>query len=107
MLEKRQIERFKMKVLTRLIVLTAGKKKEMIELYTSDISARGAFLVTDHEIPEGTSIKLDFVLSVNKLIELIGTNSFIKIAGKVVRTGPEGIAISFDKGYEIMPYRHQ
>ncbi len=106
MLEQRKLERFKLSVLTRVMVITSGKKSEMLELYTENICSKGAYFKTGHPIHEGARVELDFVLFVNKLVKLLGVYSFVKIAGTVMRSGSGGIAVNFDKGYEIMPYRY-
>jgi hypothetical protein len=49
---------------------------------------------------------MDFVLPIEKLARVLGVNSFVKIKGKVIRVDVEGVAVSFDKNYEIMPYRN-
>ena len=106
MIEHRKIERFRLSIPVRLVTISHTQKKEVLELNTSNISARGAYFKTDILIPEGTAIQIDFVLPVEKLVELIGMYSFVKVKGKVVRSGDGGIAVSFDDDYEIMPFRN-
>ena len=106
MIERRHIARFELKVLARLILYASGRKKEMLQLYTKNICTGGAFLETNSYVPEGTNVQMDFVLPINKIIELIGASSYVKINGKVVRSEEKGIAIMFDKDYEIMPYKN-
>ncbi len=106
MIEHRKIERFRLSIPVRLVTASHARRKEVLELNTSNISARGAFFKADIMIPEGTTIHLDFVLPVAKLVELIGMYSFVKVHGKVVRSGNGGMAVTFDDDYEIMPFRN-
>jgi len=47
------------------------------------------------------------VLPLDKLKRLAADadHAFIKVSGKVLRSGPRGMAICFDKGYEIRPHK--
>jgi hypothetical protein len=48
-------------------LLTTIKNKEEIELKTVNSSAGGAFLQTEHSLPEGTRMQLYLVLPVEKV----------------------------------------
>ena len=104
MSDRRHLERFRLIVPARLIVCGSSRKKEVFETNTCNISSKGAFFKTMHRLPEGTSVQLDFVLPVNKIKEITGVSSYIKIAGKVVRSDSNGIAVCFNKNYELMPF---
>ncbi len=106
MSDRRRLERFKLSIPARLIVFSSRQKKEVFETSTTNICAGGAFFKTDHTVPEGSQVHLDFILPVNKLKKLIGVSSYIKINGNVVRSDSDGIAISFDESYELMPFRN-
>ncbi len=103
--ERRQLERFELKIPARIMASYSGRKKEMVEVCTNNISAGGAYCRTDHAIPEGTRVHLDFILPAKELVKLIGVSSFIKIAGTVVRSEDFGVAICFDNHYEMMPFK--
>jgi hypothetical protein len=105
MKENRKLKRFELDIPARLLVTTDDQKKEVIELKTANISAGGAFLQTEHRLPEGTRVQLDIVLPVEKIKELIGMYGCVTVIGSVTRSEPEGIAVVFDNKYEIMPYR--
>ena len=105
MRDKRVLERYNLTIPARLEVSVANNKRELIELQTVNVCAGGAFLQTTHSISEGTQVKLDFVLPVEKIKELIGSYGCVKVRGRVVRSEPGGVAVSFDKKYEILPYR--
>ncbi len=55
--------------------------------FIHDISVNGVFIETQHLLSPGHEIALTFSLP--------GHSSHIKIAGKVVRTSPTGIGVSF------------
>ncbi|MFW6139169.1 MAG: PilZ domain-containing protein [Spirochaetota bacterium] len=99
------MDRFQISIPARLVVNNTGQQREVLELSTCNICARGAFFKTDHDIPRGTKVQLDFVLSIDRLQQLLGVHSYVSIKGKVVRSGLDGIAVKFNKTYELMPYR--
>ena len=106
MREKRDLERYNLTIPARLEVSVNNNKREVIELQALNVCSGGAFLQTTHSISEGAQVKLDFVLPFEKIKELIGTYGCVKVSGRVVRSEPNGIAVSFDKKYEILPYRN-
>jgi hypothetical protein len=106
MFERRKIERFQLILPVRLATTSSDRKKEVLELQTNNISARGAFLKTDHLLPEGTTVQIDFILSVAKLMKPIGVFGFVKVKGSILRSGSGGIAVCFNDDYEILPFRN-
>ncbi|MBN2058791.1 MAG: PilZ domain-containing protein [Deltaproteobacteria bacterium] len=102
---KRNFERFDLAVPARIGIGMSIDDEKEVSLVTSNICAGGAFLVTKDPIPEGTKVRLDFVLSIQKLKELLDSECRIKIEGEVVRTEETGIAIRFDGDYQILPVR--
>lgn len=103
--ERRQIERFSLVIPARLAVSKTGKKKEIMEMRTDNISSGGAFFHTRQTVPEGTQVELDLILDTDRLKEILGAQSYIKVSGKVIRVEPQGMAVSFDDRYEIMPFK--
>jgi hypothetical protein len=105
--DKRVYERFDLKVPARLGILGTGQWKadDEVSLTTDNICAGGAFFVTEAQLPRGTRIKMDFVLSIDKLKELLDSQCRIKVQGEVIRTDESGIAVRFDEDYEIMPVK--
>ena len=63
--------------------------------------------ITDQKIPEGTQIKLDFVLPSGHLRDISGAYGYVKISGTVLRSDNDGFAVSFNRSYKIIPYKHQ
>lgn len=103
MKERRKLERYKLQVPAKIELIGAAGKKEKLQLQTRDISANGAFFTSEKPVSEGVHVSLELVLSMEKLQQLIGKKSKIelKINGTVIRSDPEGIAVSFDKKYKI------
>lgn len=103
MKNKRKLERFSLKAPAKIIPIDFGRKKRAFDLVTNNVSAGGAFFHTSHSLPEGTQVEVDVVLPLDKL-EIIKNSSkqiHLKISGRVVRSETDGIAVCFDKDYQI------
>jgi len=95
MLDKRKTERYALSLsafLTSHSIPGNGK----VQHVTRDISASGAFFHSHRPIPVGTEVKVDLVMP-NRV--------HIKVDGAVVRSSLNGMAVSFDNKYEIVPSR--
>jgi hypothetical protein len=105
--EKRTLERFDLKIPAKIECVLGDDDQQTLDLMTSDICAGGAFFHTEAPLPLGTEVKIDLVLPLRKLKQLTADadHAFIKVSGKVLRSGPRGMAICFDKGYEIHPHK--
>ena len=101
MKERRIYERFQLSLPARLEMNSTGKK-EIFELQTRDISAAGAFLNTKERFALGERCQLELTVTSEKIRELTGAQSLIKLAGTVIRSTPEGVAICFDGECEIL-----
>ena len=103
--KQRKFERFTLNIPAKIETIISGqaKDKEILNLLTKDICAGGAFFHTSQTLPEGTEVKIDFVLDINKLKKLTENRAYIKIKGTVLRSGSEGMAICFHKNYKITP----
>ena len=101
--ERRKLERFELHVPAVAEVVEPSGQTGEIRLETRDISADGAFFVTDKPVSEGMALKLAMVISVDKLEQLIGSRNKIelKIEGMVIRSDSNGIAVIFDKKYKM------
>jgi len=99
---KRQMERFPLELPASISV--AGKKHIYpIKALTSDVSAGGAFFQTDAPLPIGTRMNVDLVLPLDELKKMEGKRASIKLKGYVIRASNGGMAISFDRRYQIAP----
>jgi len=102
--EQREFERFDLELPTRVEVETSGRENEIFSLKTSNVSAGGAFFHTERPLSEGTRLRLNLILVVEKLKKLTGSQCHIKVNGTVVRFEEKGMAIRFQRNYEMMPF---
>ena len=106
MKERRELERFDLRVPAKIGVIHPGREKQTVELLTSNICSNGAFFHTRRPLPEGTQVKVALILPFNKLQILKDQRpqAHVKVTGTVLRTVSTGMAICFNKDYEISPY---
>ncbi len=104
--ERRRLERFDLQVPAKIEVLSSPDTASILELLTKDICAGGAYFPTKTALASGTKVKLDILLPVRNVNTLSdNTRGLIKVNGTVIRSGPAGMAIGFDTGYLITPFR--
>jgi hypothetical protein len=103
MVEKRRLERFDLALPAAIEFINEHNDERIINLFTTNICSGGAYFHTNQPLPEGTQVKIDLVLLLDKLRKLKREHkkALIKVKGKVLRTESEGMAICFDKGYQI------
>ena len=103
MVERRRLERFDLVVHAAIEFINEHHDERMMNLLTTNICSGGAFFYTNQPLPEGTKVKIDLVLPLDKLKKLKKEHkkALIKVTGKVLRTESEGMAICFDKDYRI------
>ncbi|MBW2641507.1 MAG: PilZ domain-containing protein [Deltaproteobacteria bacterium] len=99
--ERRQFERFSLKLPARMKMITSNEN-QVFELETWDISAAGTFLLTKEKFSEGTRFKIDLTVPSNRIKKLTGLQSLIESEGSVVRSSPIGVAIRFDRKCQIL-----
>ena len=99
--ERRRFERFQLRLPVRVEVTISGKR-QIFDLETKDISAAGVFIETSERFSEGTPVQLSMTLSSDKIRELTGSQSLIKVKGIVVRSAPTGLAVGFAGRREIL-----
>jgi len=102
--DRRKIERFSLELPTYLSIVDRNKKTKSLELITSNICSGGAYFKTEKPLSVETDVKLDIILPLDKFKNVKGKISHIEVSGSVIRTDQKGMAICFDKGYEISPY---
>ena len=102
--ERRKIERFDLKLPTKLYCTGKGKAQESIELVTSNVCAGGAYLMTSSPLPKGVRVKIELDLQFGRLNEFRVRPSIVDVSGYVVRSDHQGMAICFDRKYKILPY---
>ena len=104
-LDKRSMERFNLDVpaLVGLKNDTSTDSKTTVELRTRNICAGGAFLMIDSPFQTGTKVEIDVRLSLfDNSVEKV-QKSGIHLSGSVIRTDADGMAVKFDKKFQIFP----
>ena len=102
--ERRKEERFDLKLPAKLSWTGEDNKQESFELMTSNICAGGAYFLTDRPMSEGTEVKIDLILEIDRLHEIGSRRSHIHVSGSVIRTDQQGVAVCFDRKYKILPH---
>jgi hypothetical protein len=104
MKERRRLVRFDLEIAATIELLTPGQERELLNLPTSNICSGGAYFHTTQPLPEGSRVKVDLDLSLDRLERLKEgcRQAYIKVTGEVLRSESEGMAICFDEDYQIM-----
>jgi len=103
MAERRRLERFDLTAPALLIFESESRKSAPVNLTTKDISSAGAYLHCTQPPVEGARVKMELLISPDKLIKLVGEKgrTKIKVRGTVIRVDADGIAIRFESKYKI------
>ena len=102
MKERRKYERLQLELPARL-EMNSSEKTEFFELQTRNISAAGVLLMgTTEQFPAGTRCQLELIVTSERIKELTGAQGLIKVAGTIVRSTPDGVAICFDGECQIL-----
>ena len=101
--ESRKLERYDLDLPVELFEKGFPQQQASVKLRTVDVSAGGAFFRTEEPLAIGTEVQVEMTLSLDELKKIKGKRALIKVAGAVVRTEKEGMAISFDARYRIEP----
>ncbi len=104
MKERRRLVRFDLEIPATIELLTPDQEREILNLLTSNICSGGAYFHTTTPPPEGSRVKVDLDLPLDRLERLKEgyKQAYIKVTGKVLRSESEGIAVCFDEDYRIM-----
>ena len=102
--EKRKMDRFSLELPTLISMIDECGKQRVVEVMTRNICAGGAFLQTDKPLSVGTDLKINLILPLDNLKKMGGRRSRIDVSGSVVRTESKGMAVCFDKKYNIEPF---
>ena len=100
---RRRMERFDLELKAYLSTDDKGKNQNLFEFMTSNICAGGAFIKTDMPLTVGTRTKLAIVLPLDKFKNVKHKITHIQVSGSVIRTDQQGMAVSFDRKYKILP----
>ena len=104
MQERREYERFDLRLPGKIEVVVSGKQ-EVVDVLTTDISAGGALFCAMESIPDGTKIKIRLTIDSERLRELTGKQGLIDVEGFVVRSSAKWMAVSFDGKHNTLPLR--
>ena len=99
--ERRKLERFILRL--PATVEAIGRSKEILRLFTRDISADGAYFECADPLPKDTRVTLEIVLALKDVNNLPSAGAQIKLSGLVLRSEPSGMAVRFDERYRMMP----
>lgn len=102
-MERRKTRRYDIDLFVNVELEKTNSNCPRFASRTRNISSDGAYLMTEAPLKEGTPVKLELFLAVDRLLSLIGEKQKVKVRlkGQVVRTGDAGIAIHFNKGYQF------
>lgn len=99
---QRSTERFKLAVPVELKLPTDPlTAKTPLDTTTTDISASGAFVETDHSLEIGSELELNLDIPLTALKKLTGDRAKVTIKATVVRNSFQGMGLSFDKCCEF------
>jgi len=103
--ERRELERFKLRLPARVEVVSQDPNvsKDILSLETDNICSGGAFFHTLSPLPKGIQVKIDMVLNSIKPTNSKEAGPTVKVGGNVLRSEPIGMAIQFDTSYKIIP----
>ncbi|MGD8770740.1 MAG: PilZ domain-containing protein [Desulfobacterales bacterium] len=100
-IEKREMERFSLKLPALLSLTDENEKQRAFKFMISNICAGGAFFKTDHPLSVGTDVKMDLILPLDKFKKFGRKRSRVDVSGSVIRTNDKGMAVCFDKNFRI------
>ncbi len=117
---RRMQERFSLQLKAKLTTHeeSSGKKLSK-ETIAANISSGGAFITTDLDLPLASKVyleflldyeelkKLRFILSASGLKAISKKKTWVKATGIVIRIEKNGLAVIFDKDYQLSPMEIQ
>ena len=104
-MEKRKLQRFDLKIPSKIESLSQSSKTDVVELLTSNICSGGAYFKTNQPLAVGTEIKIDLFLPLNKFkqVKSICEKVQINLRGIVLYSDPHGMGVCFDENYKMWP----
>jgi hypothetical protein len=101
MMEQRAMKRFDVKLPVRIDLYEEEAETSPILLWTTNVSADGAYLQTNTPPQLGTRVRGHIVLPfVTEKKEL---RNAVEVTGSVIRVEDNGMALSFDSSYQFRP----
>jgi hypothetical protein len=102
--ERRGMERFPLDIEFCQMSCVDSVERVSEDLLIENICSGGAFIKTEKQLPVGTDVTIDMILSLKGVSHFSLKKSHISVVGAVIRTGEKGMAISFGSSYKITPY---
>jgi len=90
------MERFAIKILSRISAAGREPTSTKTSLYTSNISAGGAFYETTSDLSVGTQVKIVLHLPISKITNNLKKETKVETKGNVIRQATNGLAITFN-----------
>jgi len=105
MAEKRKFDRFDLNIPSRIEISTHDGESELLDIETNSLSAGGMFFKCGRTLPKGYHVKVEIALHFDELKASANSDGTLVITatGHVLRSGPEGMAISFNEDFDISP----
>ncbi len=101
--EKRRLQRFRIGVPAHIEVCGDLARSIHMDLLSWDVCADGAFFLTPQPLATDTPVRIRMQLVPQKLTEMQYGCAQITLTGTVLRTNRRGMAIRFDRNYQISP----
>ena len=102
-IEKREMERFTLELPALISIMDENENQRAFEVMISNICSGGAFFKTDNPLSVGTDVKMDLILPLDKFKRFVSKKSRVDVSGSVIRTTDQGMAVCFDKHFQISP----
>lgn len=104
--EKRKQDRFPLVVPVKL-TMRNGNGPAVLQMRTRDISSAGAFLEGHGSIYVGALVRVELLLTVQGLLDVIQADSGarVQVTGRVIRSTKDGFAVEFSRRYKIQPMK--
>ena len=71
------------------------------KVVTENVCAGGSFFRTGLVLHSGTDVKMDLIVSLERFNNLNIRKTHIDVSGKVLRSNRKGMAVCFNKQYQI------
>jgi len=101
MIEHRKLERFPLHYDASLLVSKDTQDLAVLQLQTENICAGGAYLKSGNPLPIGTNVDIEFLMPLGELMNMPNKETYVKVAGTIIRSSEDGIAIVFEEGFQI------
>ena len=102
--EKRQNKRYRLEAVVAFSWESSDQVSHQGSGLTRDFSISGAFIVTQNQLPVGSSLQMDISLPP---LHAAGRGSRLRTLGRVVRSGSDGFAVVADMGPGSRLHRDQ